>query len=90
MERYEDVVLTMTEEVRKKIDGRRILENDIRKVIDHAEISGKMLQNAVTGHLLAYLQSGNMTFWVEYSPGENGFAIHNAYCHRMKIVGIKQ
>ena len=36
------------------------------------------------------LMSENVTFWVKYSPGENGFTVHNAYCHRMKIVGISQ
>ncbi|HEX9024136.1 MAG TPA: FAD-dependent oxidoreductase [Geobacteraceae bacterium] len=90
MEEYENIRLAMTEEVRKRIDDRRILENDIRQVIDHAEKSGKRLKNAETGHFLAYLQSGNVTFWVEYSPSESGFSVHNAYCHRMQIVGIKQ
>jgi len=59
-------------------------------VIRHAEQSGKRLQNAGTGHFLAYLQLQNVTFWVECSPGVNGFSVHNAYCHRMNIVGIKE
>jgi hypothetical protein len=83
-------MLTMTDEVRKRIDDRRILENDIRRVIDQAEKTGKRLQNSGTGHFLAYLQSDNVTFWVEYSPADNGFLVYNAYCHRMQIVGIKQ
>jgi glutamate synthase (NADPH) small chain len=86
----ERTVLEMTEEVRRRIDERRILEDDIRNVIHHGEESGKRLRNAGTGHFLAYLQSGNVTFWVEYSPADNGFTIHNAYCHRMNIVGVKQ
>ncbi|MGD0844102.1 MAG: pyridine nucleotide-disulfide oxidoreductase/dicluster-binding protein [Geobacteraceae bacterium] len=90
MEEYENIMLTMTDEVRKRIDDRRILENDIRQVIDQAEKSGKRLKNSGNGHFLAYLQSGNVTFWVEYSPGDNYFTVHNAYCHRMQIVGIKQ
>jgi hypothetical protein len=87
---HEEIVLEMTEEVRRKIDGRRILEDDIHKVVNNGEESGKRLHNAGTGHFLAYLQSENVTFWVEYSPGDNGFTVHNAYCHRMKIVGVKQ
>jgi Fe-S oxidoreductase len=90
LEEYENIVLEMSEEVRRRIDDRRILEDDIRKVINHAEQSGKRLQNAGTGHFLAYLQSENVTFWVEYSPADNGFSVHNAYCHRMNIVGVKQ
>ncbi len=73
VEDYEKIVLDMTEEVRRRIDERRILEDDIRKVISHAEESGKRLQNAGTGHFLAYLQSENVTFWAEYSPSDNGF-----------------
>ncbi|HTY20639.1 MAG TPA: 4Fe-4S dicluster domain-containing protein [Geobacteraceae bacterium] len=88
MEDWGNIRLDMTDEARKRMDDRRILENDIRKVIDHAEQSGNRLRNTGTGHFLAYLQSGNVTFWVEYSPGDDGFNIHNAYCHRMKIVGI--
>ena len=90
MEEYENIKLAMAEGVRKRIDDRRILENDIRQVIDHGEKSGKRLKNAETGHFLAYRQSGNVTFWVEYSPAGSGYTVHNAYCHRMKIVGIKQ
>ncbi len=52
--------------------------------------AGNGCDNTGTGHFLAYLQSENVTFWVEYSPAEDGFTVHNAYCHRMKIVGIKQ
>jgi len=90
VEEYENTMLTMTDEVRKRIDDRRILENDVRQVIDQAEETGKRLKNSGNSHFLAYLQSGNVTFWVEYTPGDNGFTIHNAYCHRMRIVGIKQ
>lgn len=90
VEEYEKIVLYIAEEVRRRIDDRRILEDDIRKVILHSEQSGKRLLNSGTGHFLACLQSENVTFWVEYSPSDNGFTVHNAYCHRMKIMGIKQ
>jgi Fe-S oxidoreductase len=90
VEEHEKIELHMTDEVRKRIDVRRILENDVRRVIDQGEKSGKRLKNPETGRLLAYLQSGNVTFWVEYTPGEKGFNVHNAYCHRMNIVGIKR
>jgi len=74
----------------EKITLRRILENDIKRVINHAEQSGKRLQSLQSGVYRTYLQSDNVTFWVDYTPADNGFTVHNAYCHRMKIVGIKQ
>jgi len=90
VEEDEKMLLDMKDEVRRRIDDRRILEDDIRKVIDNAEKSGKRLRNTGTGQFLAYLQSDNVTFWVEYTLANDGFTVHNAYCHRMKIVGIKQ
>lgn len=87
---HEKLKLTLSPEVRKRIDERRILEEDIRKVIFQAESSGKRLQSKENGNYLAYLQPANVTFWVEYLPEGDGFAVLNAYCHRMKIVGIKK
>ena len=86
---YEKLRIMMTEEIRRTIDERRILENDLRQVIDHAQASGRRLLNTLTGHYRAYLQTENVTFWVEYSTVDDGFLVHNAYCHRMKIVGVQ-
>lgn len=88
IEDYEKLNLTISPEVLKRIDERRILTEDIRKVIFHAEASGKKMWSRENDSYLAYLQPENVTFWVEYSPCEDGFTILNAYCHRMKIVGI--
>jgi Fe-S oxidoreductase len=88
LEEYEKLKLIISPDVLKRIDERRILEEDIRKVIFQAETSGKKMQSRESGNYLAYLQPGNVTFWVEYSPHEDGFTVLNAYCHRMKIVGI--
>ncbi len=90
LEEYEKLKLTISPCVLKRIDERRILQEDIRKVIFHAETSGKKMLNRESGSYLASLQPGNVTFWVEYSPEGDGFTLLNAYCHRMKIVGIMQ
>jgi Fe-S oxidoreductase len=88
LEEYEKMKLVISSDVLKRIDERRILEEDIRKVIYHGETSGKKMRSRDTGSYLAYLQPENVTFWVEYSPREDGFTVLNAYCHRMKIAGI--
>ena len=88
MESYENIQLDMAAEVQRRIDDRRILENDIRKVIEHAEQSGQRLKNNDTGQYRAYYRSENVTFWVDYTPGDGLFTVHNAYCHRMNIVGV--
>lgn len=87
---YDSITVLMTADVFRKIDRRRILKDDIRKVIDYAEKTGKKLRNKETGNFLAYCQPENVTFWVEYSVDGNDFRVHNAYCHRMKIVGTKK
>ena len=89
MAEHEGITLFMTDEVQRRIDERRILEDDIRQVIHQAEQSGKRLKNLQAGSYLACHQPENVTFWVDYTPVENGFTVHNAYCHRMKIVGVK-
>jgi hypothetical protein len=85
-----NITLEMALEVRRRIDERRILEEDISMVIDHAEKTGKRLRNNQNGQFRACLQSENVTFWVDYTPVDGRFMVHNAYCHRMKIVGVKK
>ena len=86
---YEQIALEIAPEVRRRIDERRILEDDIRMVIEHAERTGKRLLNKQNGQYRASLQSENVTFWVDYTPEDGRFTVHNSYCHRMKIVGVK-
>lgn len=84
------ILIEMTPEVRRRIDERRILEDDVRMVINHAEQTGRRLKNNQDGYYRACYQLENVTFWVDYTPGDNLFTVHNAYCHRMTIVGIKK
>lgn len=88
-EEQQTVTLHMTEEVRRRADDRRILESDIRQVIHHAETTGRKLHHSTSGVYRGYHRIGNVTFWVEYTPIEGGYRVHNAYCHRMNIVGTK-
>ncbi len=90
VQEHEKIILNIAPEVHRKFDDQRILADDIRKVIHHAERTGKKMQSRQTGRYLAYFQLENVTFWVEYSPDGDGFTVLNAYCHRMKIVGIKK
>lgn len=87
---YQNITLRMTPEVLRRIDERRILEDDLKRVIDHAERTGQRLRNNRTGQYRAFHQPENVTFWVDYTPEAEGFAVHNAYCHRMIIVGVKK
>jgi hypothetical protein len=80
--------LQMSEEVRKRIDARRILTEDLMATIGHAEQSGKRLVQQETGWFRACHKSGNVTFWVDYQKLADGYIVHNAYSHRMQIQGV--
>jgi NADPH-dependent glutamate synthase beta subunit-like oxidoreductase len=84
---YDKIRLNIPAEVQARLEDRLILVEDIQQVIAHAESTGRKLVNPQTGHFLAHYRPGNVTYWVEYSPGPagDGFAIHNAYSHRMVV-----
>jgi len=84
---YETIKLIIPEEVNEVIEERLILLEDIQKVIEHAERTGNKILNRNNGHIMACHKPVSVTYWVEYTPREDGFTIHNAYSHRMVIQG---
>ena len=87
MEDHQTINLIMTPDVSNLLDERRILIEDVQKVIYHAEQTGRRLRHPQNGHYKASFKPYKATFWVEYSRTAEGFEIHNAYMHRMEIVG---
>jgi Fe-S oxidoreductase len=79
------MVLEVAPEVMALLERRMILLEDVRKVIEHAEQTGQRLVNPQTGHLLACHRPVEVTYWVEYSPAGQGYRVHGAYSHRMKV-----
>jgi len=90
MEAHQKIRLTMTPEIRERLDQRRILNEDIQRVIHHAEETGDRLFHPETGRYKASYRPCKTTFWVEYTPGDQGYVIHNAYGHRMEVMGTGQ
>jgi hypothetical protein len=86
MEEYEKIVLRISGDVLERMEERRILREDVQKVIEHAEKTGTKLFNPETGRLLASFRPAHVTYWVEYNPEGTGFRVHNAYYHRMEVV----
>lgn len=83
----EAMVLHLTAEVEALLESRRILMEDIQKVIRQAEAGGHRFRHQDRGHWLACHRPYQAAFWVEYSPTEDGFRVHNAYAHRMEVLG---
>ncbi len=84
---YQSIPLKISDEVEQILDARMVLEEDIQKVIEHAEQTGEVLVDKQSGHLIANFRPTSVTFWVEYSKDEDGYVIHNAYSHRMTVEG---
>ena len=82
---HQRIVLRISPEVRNRLDDRRILDEDIQRVIGHAESTGRKFRNPDTGHFKASFKPHNATFWVEYTPEGDGFRVHAAYAHRMEV-----
>jgi len=79
------IKLILTDQIRKLLEDRMILVDDIRQVIEYAETTGSRLKNLETGRYIAYYKPVTVTYWVEYTPQEDGFLVHNAYSHRLEI-----
>ena len=81
------LVLQMDSTVVDLLDARRILREDIEKVLRHVQKGGQAFHHPDSGHWLACFRPYQATFWVEYSPLDDGYRIHNAYAHRMEVPG---
>ena len=87
MQEQQKIGLYISDEVKQLLEDRRILLEDIQKVIYHAETTGQKLTQESTGRYKASYTPYKATFWVEYSPHKDGFIVHNAYSHRMEVMG---
>jgi hypothetical protein len=87
MQEFRMIVLHISSEVQNLLEERRILIEDLQKVIGHAEETRERFVHPKTGHLKASFKPYKVTFWVEYSPSDDGYIVHNAYTHRMEVPG---
>ena len=90
----------ISEELKKKLNKNRILEEDVVKVLDFCERSGRRVFLPDKGIYGGYSEIGYTTYWVEYrmpkpaegagssdgrAPASASYELVNAYAHRMKI-----
>jgi hypothetical protein len=85
MDAYEEIRLLISEETVRLMESRAIQRDELQKVIFHAETTGEKFFNPSTGHSLAFLKLGRVTYWVRYSQVGEGYRIHSAYSHRMEM-----
>lgn len=77
--------LLIPDDVKHVLEKRMILEQDLSRVIDYAEASRDYIQDQSTGHCLASLRVGCVTYWVEYSVEDGGCTVYDAWSHRMEV-----
>ncbi len=87
---YESIKLIIPDEIRDRLEQRLILIEDIQRVLEYAQRTGRKLFNRETGRYLAYFKPTAVTYWVEYVPQDDAFVIFNAYSHRMEVPGSVQ
>jgi len=81
------IKIEKSKEIQELLDIRHITDDDLKRVIDHAEITEKKLYLPESNRFLSKLQIANTYFYVEYSSIENGnFRVHAAYAHRFNIL----
>jgi len=76
--------LALAPGVEDLLEQRFIRPDEVREVILHAQETGDRFVESATGHLLASLRIGSVTYWAEYAPDGERFVVHSAYSHRME------
>ena len=84
MEKKLDYALAFTPEARDMMDDRMILVEDVIAVLEDFRESGEAIRDE-DGLLVARKRVGNATFWVKFSPTDEGFLVHRAWSHRMRV-----
>ena len=77
--------LEISDEVKSLLDDRHILEEDIRRVIEHGEKTGLKLYQPGKDRFLSKLRIFEALFYVEYSSHDGAYRVHTAYMHRFKL-----
>ena len=78
--------IEISQPLRKLMEQRMILVDDVKQVIRHAEETGEKMLDQESSRWVAHFRPGCVTYWVEYSAQSSDFVVHNAYSHRMLVV----
>jgi len=84
---WQDVQLDISEEIAKYLEMRHVLEDEIKQVIFYAETTGDKLYQPDIKRFLGKLVIGKVTFYADYTYGEEKFIVNLAYTHRSQIAG---
>lgn len=69
----------------EQMEARMILKSDVDAVLKAYETSGRAVYDEEKGWFVTDLRLGNVTFWVKFTKGEDGYTVYGAYSHRMTV-----
>ena len=75
----------LSEEVRKKMEDRMILESDLLETIQAYRDTQMAVYNEADETLTTQHRIGNVSFWVRFREEENHYKILSVYSHRMTV-----
>ena len=81
--------LEISDTIQSYMEVRHILEDDLKRVIDHAEKTGDKLYTPDSDIFLSKLRVNEVYFYAEYALREGAYKIYGAYSHRFLIEGDK-
>ena len=84
---WDEIKLQISDEVKKCLDERHILEDEVKHVIHYAETEGNKLYQLEANRYLAKLRIGSATFYVKYSVEQGGYLVQSAYAHKSEMLG---
>jgi hypothetical protein len=82
---WQDLKLAIAEPVTALLEERRIIEDDIRRVLFKSNERGAYFVHGADGRRIASARLGEVTFWVEYRQVEEAYHIDRCWSHRMVI-----
>ena len=82
---WQELDLVIPEPVAALLEERRILEEDIQRVLFIAAKEGSSFAHQQDDRLVASARLGEVTFWVEYRQVGDSYHIDRCWSHRMVI-----
>lgn len=86
-EKWEELSLHISPELSALLEERRILEDDIRKVLYQEGQKGTTFVHGETGSRIRSARLGQVTFYIQYKKENETYIIESCWFHRMIIAG---
>ena len=81
---WDALALAIAPDARANMEDKLITDRDVAEAIYRAEQASDYFTDE-SGLRTACLVRDVLTYWVDYRPAGEGYAVVSAYCHRMRI-----